>query len=152
MLSNEGEETLAKLLRACTAGNGLAQVANLAYRTPDGSYAFTPSSAEYSALDENMVDYSLFPRDQVGQFVTIRTAKSCPFRCAFCSFPQRGGAYTYLPVELVEKELDALKEIGTVTTVTFIDDTLNVPKQRFRDILRLMIRKKYGFRWNSFYR
>jgi anaerobic magnesium-protoporphyrin IX monomethyl ester cyclase len=152
VLSNEGEETLANLLRACTTGGGLDQVANLAYRRPDGSYAFTPSSEEYSALDENMVDYSLFPRDQIGQFVTIRTAKSCPFRCAFCSFPQRGGAYTYLPVELVEKELDALKEIGTVTTVTFIDDTLNVPKQRFRDILRLMIRKKYGFRWNSFYR
>ena len=152
VLSNEGEETLANLLRACTTGGGLDQVANLAYRRPDGSYAFTPSSAEYSALDENMVDYSLFPRDQVGQFVTIRTAKSCPFRCAFCNFPQRGGAYTYLPVELVEKELDALKEIGTVTTLTFVDDTLNVPKQRFRDILRLMIRKKYGFRWNSFYR
>src|SRR5262245_23613294 len=152
VLSNEGEETLASLLRACTTGSGLDQVANLAYRRPDGSYAFTASSAEYSVLDENMVDYSLFPRDQVGQFVTLRTAKSCPFRCAFCNFPQRGGAYTYLPVELVEKELDALKEIGTVTTLTFIDDTLNVPKQRFRDILRLMIRKKYGFRWNSFYR
>ena len=152
VLSNEGEQTLANVLQACKSGGDLDRVPNLAYRKPDGSYVRTPSRPESNPLDENMVDYSLFPKNEIGQFVTIRTAKSCPFQCAFCNFPQRGGAYTYLPVELVEKELDALNEIGTVTTVTFIDDTLNVPKPRFRDILRLMIRKKYGFRWNSFYR
>lgn len=152
VLSNEGEQTLAQLLKACKNGKDLGGIANLAYRRPDGSYARTASRPESNSLEENMVDYSLFPKGEIGQFVTIRTAKSCPFHCAFCNFPQRGGAYTYLPVDLIEKELDALKEIGTVTTVTFVDDTLNVPKPRFRDMLRLMIKKKYGFRWNSFYR
>ena len=152
VLSNEGEQTLAGLLSACKSGGDLDGIANLAYRKSDGSYVRTPSRPESNPLEENMVDYSLFPRDEIGQFVTLRTAKSCPFHCAFCNFPQRGGAYTYLPVELVERELDALKEVGTVTTLTFVDDTLNVPKPRFRDMLRLLIRKKYGFRWNSFYR
>lgn len=151
-LANEGEEALGRLMRALKTGDSLDTVPNLAYRLPDGGYARTASAGEANVLDDNMVDYTLFPRDQIGQFVTIRTAKSCPFHCAFCNFPQRGGAYTYLPVELIEKELDALKAIGTVTTLTIIDDTLNVPKPRFRELLRLMIRKKYGFRWNSFYR
>jgi len=52
----------------------------------------------------------------------------------------------------VERELNALCDAGEVTTLTFLDDTFNVPKQRFKEMLRMMIRNKYGFRWNSYYR
>src|SRR4029078_1736945 len=86
------------------------------------------------------------------EFVTLRTAKSCPFSCSFCGFPQRAGKYKYLGVELLEKELDDIRNIGTVTTLTFLDDTFNVPKERFKEILRMMIRNNYGFKWNSFFR
>jgi p-methyltransferase len=36
--------------------------------------------------------------------------------------------------------------------VVFIDDTFNVPFPRFKDICRLMIRKKYPFKWFSYFR
>jgi hypothetical protein len=58
----------------------------------------------------------------------------------------------YLDVPEVEKLLDAIAKSGSVTTLTFLDDTFNVPKGRFKEILRLMARNKYGFKWNSFYR
>lgn len=151
VISSEGEAALAGVLGALKNGAALDAVDNIAYRDGD-RYVLTNASVEMNPLEENMVDYSLFPAEEIGQFVTTRTAKSCPFSCSFCGFPQRAGKYKYLGTELVERELDAIRDIGTVTTVTFIDDTFNVPKERFKEILRMMIRKNYGFKWNSFYR
>jgi anaerobic magnesium-protoporphyrin IX monomethyl ester cyclase len=148
--SQEGEQALVDLLRALKSGGSLDEVDNIAYRQGD-SYTITRRSAESNSLEENMVDYRLFPKEEIGEMVSLRTAKSCPFSCAFCGFPQRAGQYTYMGLEAVERELNALKELG-VTTLTFLDDTFNVPKKRFREILQMMIRNGYGFKWNSFYR
>jgi anaerobic magnesium-protoporphyrin IX monomethyl ester cyclase len=151
IVSSEGESTLARVLGALCAGSRLETIENLVFR--DGSAMVqTPESPEANDLAENMVDYSLFPARDYNGFASLRTAKSCPFACAFCAFPQRAGGYSYLPVALVEKELDSIHRLGRVATLSFIDDTFNVPKQRFKDIMRLMIRKAYGFRWNSYLR
>ncbi len=151
VISPEGEQTLIHLLEALKNGGEFRGIENLAYR--DGkSFAVNSPAAESNPLEENMVDYSLFPSADLGELVSLRTAKSCPFSCAFCGFPQRAGKYKYLGVDLIEKELNQLRDLGTVTTLTFLDDTFNVPKKRFKEILRLMIKNKYGFKWNSFYR
>jgi radical SAM PhpK family P-methyltransferase len=149
IISSEGEAALAALLQTLKSGGDLAKVDNLAYRDGD-RYVFTKTSAERNSLVDNMVDYSLFPRDSIGQFVSTRTAKSCPFACSFCNFPQQAGDYTYAPVDAVERELNAIRDIGSVNTVTFIDDTFNVPKKRFIAILEMMIRNEYhrDFKWN----
>jgi len=147
----EGELALVNLIKALKNGTDLDRVDNIAYRQ-GRNYHMTSSSIESNPLEENPIDYTLFPRDEVDQFVTLRTAKSCPFSCSFCGFPQRAGKYKYLSVELAEHELDAIRDIGTVTTLTFIDDTFNVPKARFKELLRMMIRNNYGFKWNCFYR
>lgn len=147
----EGERALVDLINALKNGTDLDQVDNIAYRRGH-DYHMTKSSIESNPLEENPIDYSLFPRDEVDEFVTLRTAKSCPFSCSFCGFPQRAGKYKYLSVDLAERELNAIRDIGTVTTLTFIDDTFNVPKARFKEFLRMMIRNNYGFKWNCFYR
>lgn len=151
VVSSEGEQTLSQLLAELKRNGDASSVPNLACRTGQG-YQLTPVSGESNSLHENQVDYSYFPRSGFGEFISLRTAKSCPFSCAFCNFPEIAGRYTYLPVELIERELDAIREIGTVTTLTFVDDTFNVPKPRFKEMLRMMIRNNYGFRWNCFYR
>ncbi|MGB7925168.1 MAG: PhpK family radical SAM P-methyltransferase [Pyrinomonadaceae bacterium] len=151
IISQEGETALVNLIKALKSGSSLDAVANLAYRNGD-DYVMTGSIIESNPLEENMIRYNLFPREGFGEFVTLRTAKSCPFSCSFCGFPQRAGKYKYLSVEHVEQELNAIREIGTVTTLSFIDDTFNVPKERFKEMLRMMIRNNYGFKWNSFYR
>lgn len=147
----EGELTLARLIHALRQGDDLATVPNLAYRQGNG-FARTQTDLESNSLHDNLVDYGLFRPEDFNEFVTTRTAKSCPFSCAFCGFPQRAGKYTYLDLSDVERELDNIARIPSVSTVTFIDDTFNVPKNRFRDLMRLLIRKDYGFRWNCFYR
>jgi len=151
VVSQEGETALVNILSALKNKTSLDQVDNIAYRQGE-RYVATATSIESNQLEENMVDYALFSAREVGEFVTLRTAKSCPFSCAFCGFPQRAGKYKYLSVELVEQELNAIREMASVTTLTFIDDTFNVPKDRFREILRMMIKNNYGFKWNSFYR
>jgi len=114
-------------------------------------YAVTKQSAEDNPLEENRVDYSLFPLKDIGDSVSLWTAKSCPFACAFCGFPERSGNYTFLSVEAIERELNTLRDLG-LANLTFLDDTLNVPKLRFKEFLRMMIRNQYNFTWNSFYR
>lgn len=57
-----------------------------------------------------------------------------------------------MSVACVERELDAIKAAGTATHLYFMDDTFNVPKKRFQEILRMMIRNQYNFKWKSFYR
>jgi len=116
-----------------------------------GAWVVTPAAAEDNPLAANRIDYGLFPDAALGEFVSLWTSRSCPYACAFCGFPERAGAYQYLPVETIEGELQTLHRRG-VTHLTFIDDTLNVPRQRFKDLLRMMIRNRFGFRWNSFYR
>jgi anaerobic magnesium-protoporphyrin IX monomethyl ester cyclase len=150
VISQEGEATLVNLLNTLKHGTSLDRVDNLAYY--DGNkYVFTATSIESNPLEENMVDFSLFPREDIDQFVSLRTAKSCPFSCAFCGFPQRAGKYKYIGVDLIEETFNALNDLG-VTAVTILDDTANVPKPRFREILQMMIRNKYDFKFNCFYR
>jgi radical SAM PhpK family P-methyltransferase len=151
VMSSEGEQALVNLIQAIKANDNLSKVNNIAYREGD-RWAFTPSVTEKNELEQNLVDYSLFGQPALGQFVSTRTAKSCPFACSFCNFPEQAGAYTYTGIEVIEKELDAIRDVGGVTTVTFIDDTFNVPKGRFKEMLRMMIRKKYPFKWNCNFR
>lgn len=151
IIGREGEKTLGQVVECYRDGNSLTGVPNLAFRDGDGMRHTLPL-VESNALDENMVDYSLFPAEEFTNFLTTRTAKSCPFSCSFCGFPERAGKYTYLSLEDVERELDRIAALPSVDTVTFIDDTFNVPKVRFREIMQLMIDKQYGFKWNSYYR
>lgn len=151
VIQSEGEQALVRILEALKQGGDPSTIPNIAWRR-GREYELTSAEPESNPLEENLVDYSLFPREAFGRFVTTRTAKSCPFSCSFCGFPQRAGKYKFLPVDLVERELDAIREIGGVTTLTFIDDTFNVPKKRFQEIMRMMIRRQYGFRWNIFFR
>lgn len=151
VISPEGEHALVGIIEAVKSGSGFDAIENIAYREGAG-YKITPVSAEANPLEENMIDYGLFPKEEIGEFVSLRTSKSCPFACAFCGFPERGGKYTYLGVDLIERQLDAIRDIGSVTTLTFIDDTFNVPKERFKGILRMMIRNGYDFKWNCQYR
>jgi anaerobic magnesium-protoporphyrin IX monomethyl ester cyclase len=151
VINSEGEHALTEIIDCLKSGGDLDKIDNIAYRQ-GREFVRTRSTSESNPLEENMVEWSLFPSDELGEFVTLRTAKSCPFSCSFCGFPQRAGAYRYLSVELFEKELNAINDLGTVSTLSIIDDTFNVPKPRFKELMRMMIRNKYDFKWNCYYR
>ena len=132
--SPQGENALANILRALKENLPLDNIDNIFYRS-SSRYAGTSISVEDNRLDDNMVDWSLFTK-RPGNLVNIRTAISCPFSCSYCEYPQHAGKYQTASVEAVERELDAIATLGTVSGVSFIDDTFNVPPRRFKDMLK----------------
>ena len=148
--SSQGEATLVKIIQALKNDLPLDSINNIYYKTGSG-YQCTSILKEENKLAENMVNWNLFSH-RIGEFINVRTAISCPFSCSFCGFPQHAGKYQTVPVEEIEKELNMIAEIGTVKSLEFIDDTFNVPRDRFRQILTMMVKNKYDFKWHSHFR
>lgn len=148
--SFQGETALVNILLSLRGELPIHQVANIYYRSED-NYISTETYEEDNKLEENMVDWSLFA-DRVSEVVPVRTAISCPFSCAYCNHPINAGAYRFVSVEAIEKELDSIKNIQNIRYIDFVDDTFNVPQKRFKDILRMIIRNKYNFKWFSYIR
>jgi radical SAM superfamily enzyme YgiQ (UPF0313 family) len=151
VVESQGELTLWRIVCALRNGSGLADIPNIIYRE-NGSYCATPAVAEDNPLDDNVIDWRALPDYDLGPTIQTRTARSCAFNCAFCNYPTRTGRLSLASVAAVEHELDSLRELGSVKSVVFIDDTFNVPLERFKEICRLMLRKQYGFRWFSYFR
>jgi radical SAM PhpK family P-methyltransferase len=148
--SSQGEATLVKIIHSLKNNLPFDHINNIYYKTANG-YQCTSILKEENILAENMVNWNLFS-DRVEEYINVRTAISCPFSCSFCGFPQHAGKYQTAPLEEVEKELNMIEKIGTVKSLHFIDDTFNVPRKRFEEILKMMIKNKYTFKWYSHYR
>jgi radical SAM PhpK family P-methyltransferase len=148
--SSQGEAALVKILHALKNNLPLEQIENIYYKI-DNELVSTPGSKEDNKLSENPVDWNLFSGG-IGEYVNVRTAISCPFSCSFCGFPEHAGKHQVLDVQGIERELNMLDKIETLKSINFIDDTFNVPLKRFKDILRMMIKNRYHFRWHSYFR
>ncbi len=148
--SFQGEETLYKVIMGLKIGATLDDIPNILYQY-ESKYIRNELVPEDNKLEDNIVDWSLFA-DRVGRTVPVRTAISCPFSCSYCSYHINAGKYRYVDVDIIEKELNSIDKLPNVKTVHFIDDTFNVPVDRFKKILRMIIRNKYKFNWCSFIR
>jgi p-methyltransferase len=151
VIEGQGEATLAHVVECLRNDGDLSAVPNIAY-TENGQMIRTKVAPENNDLDENRIDWRGFPDKDLGATIQTRTARSCAFKCSFCNYPTRAGALTLSSVETIERELDSMLELGNVKSVVFIDDTFNVPFPRFKEICRMMIRKKYPFNWFSYFR
>jgi radical SAM PhpK family P-methyltransferase len=151
VIEGQGELTLSQIVECLKDGGPLSTIPNIAY-WQNGELHRTGTIAENNSLDENYIDWRSFPEDDLGATIQTRTARSCAFKCSFCNYPTRAGALTLTSLDVIEKEIDSMLALGNVKNMVFIDDTFNVPFPRFKDICRLMIRKKYPFNWFSYFR
>jgi p-methyltransferase len=148
----QGEATLAAVLGALRDGaaRDFSRIPNLVWS--DGrAWHRTRRVPETNDLDHEAVDWATLDDDLVGPAVALRTARSCPYACAFCNYPTMAGQHVVGAVETLERELRSLSERG-VKHISFIDDTFNVPLPRFKSLLRMMIRNQFDFEWVSFFR
>jgi radical SAM PhpK family P-methyltransferase len=151
VIEGQGEYTLSQIIRCLKEKGDLSSVPNIAY-LENGAVRRTLVIPENNSLDENWIDWRNLSDGDLGHTIQTRTARSCAFKCSFCNYPTRAGALTLANLETIESELDSLHELGGVKNVVFIDDTFNVPLSRFKEICRLMIKKRYPFNWFSYFR
>jgi radical SAM PhpK family P-methyltransferase len=151
VIEGQGESTLAQIVECLKNGESLHAVPNIAYYE-DGELVRTKVIPENNSLDEEAIDWRGFPDQDLGPTIQTRTARSCAFKCSFCNYPARAGALTLANLDTFERELDSMLALKNVENVVFIDDTFNVPFPRFKELCRLMIRKKYPFNWFSYFR
>lgn len=152
IVNHQGERALVRLLEAIRSGDSYSGIQNLIYKER-GNYVCNSLVREDNALRSNLVDWKLFAKGtRRRKIVMVRTARSCPFACAFCSFPAQAGAYRHLDPSDIWRVLDQIEALGYVNSVTFIDDTFNVPIERFKQILHGLCEREYSFRWNCNFR
>src|SRR5437763_1004114 len=142
VIEGQGELTLANIVECLKNGGDLKNIPNIVYFERD-QLRRTKVVPESNSLDKNFIDWRSFPDEQLGASLQMRTARSCAFKCSFCNYPTRAGALTLASIEVIEKELDSMLALGNVQNLIIIDDTLNVPYPRFKDICRMMIKKNY---------
>jgi p-methyltransferase len=151
VVEGQGELTLSQIVETLKGGGDLRDVPNIIF-FDGGKMVKTRVVPENNSLDDNAINWRSFPSLDLGPTLQTRTARSCAFKCSFCNYPTRAGALTLTSLDGIERELDSLAELGNVENLVFIDDTFNVPFPRFKDICRMMIRKKYPFNWFSYFR
>ncbi|MBN2532020.1 MAG: radical SAM protein [Spirochaetales bacterium] len=146
----QGETALTEILTALKGNSPYNRIKNIIYKDHN-EYKRNEFQPEKNTLEENTVDWSLYS-SHISPVTIVRTCISCPFSCAFCDYHTIAGKYQTISVQAVEKELDLIYSMGKVKHLLFTDDTFNFPVKRFKEILKLMIRKKYNFKWISFLR
>lgn len=152
VFDSQGELTLSRICNALRSPEPeLDAIPNLVYASDGEGFRRTGREIENNDMDGNAVDWSTFDPDFLRPAVQTRTARSCAFKCAFCRYPVLAGSLDLTSLDVIEKELDYLHANG-VTHLLFIDDTFNIPAGRFKEICRLLIRKKYDFKWFSYFR
>lgn len=148
-----GAEELGKLVAAFIRKKGqqeICHIENLYYRERN-SYQFTFHNTLPLQLEDAQVNWRSLEKYKKN-YTMLRTSVSCPFQCAFCSYPTRTQKYECLSVDHVERQLDQLEKTHHTHMVNFVDDTFNVPKARFKTLLEMMIHKRYSFQWHAFIR
>lgn len=144
----QGEQTLANLIMKLREGGEPSKVKNC-YVKWQGRFVYTGSESEFTLAPINWDNYREI---ELGETLQTRTALSCPFRCTFCDYPVRAGKWVPQEIADVERELRQIQERSDVRNLVFIDDTFNVPVDRFKKILQMMIRNEFTFRWYSYLR
>ena len=148
--SSYGEEILVKIINANKTNYDFENINNIYYKN-NNEYKKTKSLVDGNGSGNYTANWELF-KENLNLHAWIRTSLSCPYSCYFCDFPPRMGKYIPFQTDDIQKELDSIFLTDKVKSVRFVDDTFNIPKKRFRSILKMMIDRDYSFKWTSFIR
>ena len=131
----------------------LESINNLMYRTQENGKEVcrqTKSLWNNPVLEDTPFLWDQLNLPFLNTTIQLRTSASCPFKCAFCSYPKTARAFKTMSVETVEKHIQCIKRLPNIDKIIFLDDTFNVPVDRFRQLCKMFA--KYDFEWFSFLR
>ena len=142
----QGEAGLLKLVESFPAN--LSDVPNLIWRNKDEKIIHNPRIPETNDINDTLINFEEIDHGEVAH---IRTARSCSFKCAFCSYPTIAGDLAQTNLDNVTEMLRKARE-KDVKALFFVDDTFNVPRKRFEQLLDRMIDEGLELPWYSFLR
>ncbi len=152
IINSQGESALFELVSTIKSkGNLNTSVIPNVISVKDGELTQCIHVSESNPLDENVIDWDLFDQSEFNRVVYMRTTRGCRYSCAYCTYPQFAGKYECSQLSSIEHEMNQLKR-KDVKYIIFVDDSFNIPTDRFKSICEMMIRKQYHFQWLSFFR
>lgn len=101
-------------------------------------------------IDDHWVRWDELRQDGIYHAVHTRSARSCAFACSFCSYPANQGPLTLATPDTLRAELKSMERSGRIRSITFTDDTFNVPMPRFEELVDVLA--EFDFEWYSYFR
>jgi len=147
-----GEETLVKLLQCVKDGSELNRVPNVAYFDLHGDLRFTSREKELVQMDQTAIAWDKIPERYLRSTLPLNSSRGCFYRCRFCTYHWLFPEVHYKSVPVLKEELAKIGNLGFAKHVRFTDDNFTANKTRMKEVLKMMIREKFGFTWSSFAR
>jgi radical SAM superfamily enzyme YgiQ (UPF0313 family) len=86
-----------------------------------------------------------------GGFVGVQTKRGCPFKCAYCIYPQlEGRRYRLRPPEAVAEEVESVAIRSKLRHFFFVDSVFNDPRRHALAICRELARRRLPIQWSAF--
>ncbi len=145
-----GENTLLRVINALVSESNFNDIPNLIYRDKN-TYSFNPTEKEDININKETIDWSIFPSEKLSRTSFVRSSIGCAFSCSFCSYPLRVEKFDQMDLKSLETELDTLINERDIRSIAFIDDTFNIPLNRFKEICRLL-KTRYQVEWYAYIR
>lgn len=126
----------------------LQKIHNLFYKT-DGRYQATHQDRNPVGNPAEVVDWSRF-KNLIRPVTAMKTTISCPLHCSFCAVKGRTEKFQLLDLELIRREILSIQRKGITRLIHFVDETINLPRQRFKLLLEMLIGLAQPIHWCSF--
>lgn len=156
--------TVLDVARALETGTSLESVRGISYRSADGLIHTTPDretpgAAQLDAIPfvSKVVKEHLRPRDYFLTYclypeIQIITARGCPFRCTFCSWPQTftGRVYRSRTIGNVLDEFQWVREnLPEIREIFIEDDTFTIDRRRVLTFCEEYLRRGLDLPWSA---
>ena len=141
-----GEYSLIDILNYEKCSNpDIRQILNIAYKLKD---EFKINPYQQNNINTSISNWVLAKNTT---YAFIRASVSCLFKCKFCDFPVIADRYRSKSIEIINREFKNIKNAG-IKYIRFLDDTFNLPKKHFNNILTELISNEYNFEWVAYIR
>ena len=150
----EGERAFPEVLRRLETGCSLEGIEGVVTNAKGDGMSVTPARAIESLAQLPMpahefCNYKQYTRR--GGFVGVQTKRGCPFKCAYCIYPQlEGRRYRLRPPEAVVEEIETVAVRSKLRDFFFVDSVFNDPRNHALAICHELEQRRSPVQWSAF--
>ena len=151
----EGEQVFVELLARLEAGQPLDGIHGVITAQSRDRAAPCPPAEAIKRLGDLTTPAHEFCRYQKylrrGGSVSVQTKRGCPFRCAYCIYPQlEGRRYRLRPPEAVADEVATIIRQSGPRHFFFVDSVFNDPREHALAVCGELRQRRLPMRWMAF--